>query len=202
MNVSTTDIKNRLGAGRFYQLLSESSLDEWQDNESYSIDDRITRYSDKYSASFKSLTNSNLDNDPSTDFVNWVLDSLPAQQCLNSAYLFVEGFIINRSKDFDDTNKFQAESIIQYCIGEIIDYGNPVQEEGAPRLGDPYRTVAENSLDNVFKLNEEDRPKQAPHLFVSKSNIESYRSLSDQDPQDQFRQDYESRDIRVEAGYK
>lgn len=198
--VTTTDIKNRLGAGRYYQLLSESALDEWDNNETYAIGARITQYLDKinYSASYISLTDSNLDNDPATDSVNWALDSLPAQQCLNSASLFVEAFVIGKRIAFDEDNKFQKEAIILYCIGEIVDYGNPAQED-EPKKGESDRDQAKTLLENVYSFKAEDEPSQAPYLFVSKSNRETYNTLEDNDPNSQFRQDYTSRDIGAES---
>ena len=202
MSVTTTDIKNRLGADRYYQLLSESALDEWDSSTTYSTGDRITQYLTgiNYSASFISLTDSNTNNDPATDTTNWALDSLPAQQCLNSAELFVEAFVINRNVTYDDTNRFQKEAIILYAIGEVIRYGNQ-SEDGREDAGVDEREQAERLLDNAFKLKTEDQPRQAPYLYLSKSNITSYRSLSDNDPQEQFRQDYDGRDIGAESGY-
>lgn len=195
--VTIADIKARIGADRFYQLLSEPALESWDNSEAYSVGDRVTQYLTgiNYSASFVSLTDNNLNHDPATDSTNWELNSVPAELCLNSAKLFVEAFVTNKSVTYDENNKFQKEAIILYAIGEIIQYGNQ-SEDGRDDAGTDEREQAERLLNNVFKLAE--TPNRPPVLYISKSNIEKYNTLAEQDPQCQFRQDYSSHDIGTE----
>ena len=190
--VSVADIRQRIGASKFYRLLSEPSLEDWDNEKAYLVGDRVRQQVDNqnYFASFKALTD-NTDKDPATDSVNWALDSLPAQKLLASAKIWVESFVINRLHEYDEENKFQAEAIVLLSISKILRYDSDDEE-----IGLEEKKEAEEILDNAFKLQDKESKGLRNRLVIGSANNDKPRTLQEQDPNNYFRTDYSTNDYK------
>jgi len=200
MAITATNLKNRLGAGRYYQLAFEQ-LPNWATITTYSTDDRVNALNDTYSGSisvytaYKSLTDSNQGNDPDSDSVNWVEYSEAAEQAITRADLFVKAFVQGNNHTYDLTDELQAEAVLLMAIAYLIDYSNQMSNADADESASiDEKQSAMDILNNAFSLKKEDQPKQPAFCYVSNSNA-TVRRLQDVDTERYYNKNYDTNDL-------
>lgn len=199
MSVLYTDIRDRIGAGRYYSLAIEP-LAEWDEDLTYQIGDRVNACNDNYSGfgtittAYRALT-VNTDSNPSENLTDWEEYSLAVEGVLTRAVRKVKAFCKNRNHTFVEDNEEETEAVILWAIAYLIDYSNQMSNTNSDDSASmDEKEEAKEYLNDAFQFKDEDTPKQAPFSYVSTTNPVA-RTLSETDTEDYYNKDYYSRDL-------
>jgi hypothetical protein len=199
MPVLAKDIRNRIGAGRYYSLAIEP-LKDWEALDSYVVDDVVNSSNSNYSGyetittAYRALTD-NTDSNPAENSIDWEEYSLAVEGILTRTVRFIKAFCKNRNHTFAEDEEEETEAVILLSIAYLIDYSNQMSNADAEDSASiDEKKSAMEYLDNAFQLKDSESSTQAPYAYISNTNA-TVRTLGQTDPNSYYNKDYSSRDL-------